>query len=118
MTPTSGQDKDGVPFLEVKITRSSVGDGWPLTVPWAMLRVYSGAFVTLNADGQEYALNGLALGCGFRPAHAVWAAGNGAFPRQGLAPLFEIAREQLGHRTDLTAAEIAALPRPTPREEF
>lgn len=116
MQVLEGSTVDGVQFRECQVSRHDVGDEWPFTVPWVRLRCYSFVWLTVEADGQEFALNGLALGCGFPSAKRIWAKGPGAFPRAGLAPLFRIAGELLAHRTDLTAAQIAALQPPTPSE--
>ena len=109
MPPTSDPQPDPA-FRELRIERSQLGDRWPLTVPWALLRCYSQTWLTITADGREYAMNGLALSCGFPSLDPIWAGG-GITPRKNITPLFEVARDQLGHTT-LSVMEVARLAKP------
>jgi hypothetical protein len=100
----------------MRIERSQFGNGWPLTVPWATLRCYSQTWLTVTADGCERALNGLARSLGFPPIDPIWAGDGLIVPRKNIGPLFEAAREKLGH-SQLSVLEVALLLKPRPRSE-
>jgi hypothetical protein len=59
-----------------KITEAELGEEWPFTVSEGILRCHGSAgfgAVTFEADGTEYAVNGVAKGQDYPPVDPVWA---------------------------------------------
>lgn len=59
-----------------EVSRDDFGSSWPLTVDSGTLRCEGeGGFgaVVINADGTDYAVNGVAKGQGYEPIDPIWA---------------------------------------------
>jgi hypothetical protein len=96
-TPTPAPTRTPLPTVQpdaVRLTRAELGDAWPLTVDEATVTCVRGVWVVLFADGQIYAVNGLARGVaaerGWRDVAAIRADGP-ANPglKRSLAPILE-----------------------------
>lgn len=61
------------PRKSMRVSRSQFGEEWPFTVEEGVLRGRGWGSVTFKARGEEYAVNGVAKGQGFKDIDAIWA---------------------------------------------
>lgn len=82
----SGGDSPGYP--PGYVTRSMLGDAWPLTVEEGVLRCEPPGAIIFETGGVDYGVNGLAAD--FADLDPIWAADpSGVSPKKNIGPLIE-----------------------------
>lgn len=72
------------------VSRTLLGDDWPLTVADGVLRCEPPSAVVFRSGGTDYAVNGVATSAGHSYIDPIWAAGaSGVAPKKSIGPLIE-----------------------------
>lgn len=73
-TLVDGGSKDSLSSNEASMSRTDLGDDWPLTVDKGVVSCEGAGEVYFTAHGTRFAVNGLALGADTAPdIDAIWA---------------------------------------------
>ena len=77
------------PRRSVRVSRGQFGEEWPFTVEVGVLRGRGRGSVTFRARGEEYAVNGVAKGQGFKDIDAIWANDAETGWKKNIGPVIE-----------------------------
>jgi uncharacterized membrane protein len=73
----------------IRVSRSQFGEEWPFTVEEGILRGRGWGSVTFKARGEEFAVNGVAKGQGFKDIEVIWANDPETGLKKNIGPIIE-----------------------------
>jgi hypothetical protein len=77
------------PKKSMRVSRGQFGEQWPFTVEQGVLQGRGWGSVTFKARGEEYAVNGVAKGRGFKDIDAIWANDSETGLKKNIGPIIE-----------------------------